>query len=316
MITEELPRILIADADTRLSRILSKFLTERGFKCKTAHDAHTTLQAIKGWDPSFIIYDMMLPGLNAIEFLNRLSSGKVKTSEDSIIMVISSHNAPSNINACMSAGASDFIKKPFAHQDILARLAFHMQTRKAMQEMSEEQLKKRGEYYLYLTELFLKKAVQSELDTHEQLFQLLNMQAMALGAVRCSFVQTHQEDLVGTVLRSSDDKNFSGFCLQLQKYPEIITVLHSQKMVAIDDLNSNSTMAQIKKDFRQISFNSMVVSPVFVENQLFGVISSRRKEDAPPLTDADLRFSQTIAHVCGLLLRIENPYTEYEVAAS
>lgn len=316
MVKNKNPRILFADADTRLTRQLSKFFNSRGFECHIAQDASNAIGALKSWRPDFVIYDMMLPGLTAMGLLKQISSKKLNLDYPTEIMVISNHNAPENVNACIHAGAADFIKKPATSEDILARIAFHMQKKQdtSDKKVDEKDLKKRGEYYLYLTELFLKKAIQSDLDTHETMFDLINMQAMTLKAVRCSLIQTNAKDLRGTVLRSSDDRDFSGFGIPLQKYPEVITVLHTQKMVAIDDLGGSQVMSKVKKDFKSIAFNSMVVCPVFIGSQIFGVISTRRQEEALPLTDSDLRFCQVMAHVCGLILSAENPYAA-QVAA-
>lgn len=310
MNSDDQPRILVAEADLRVSRSLSSFLNERGFRCKTAEKGSVAIKSIENWQPQFVIYDMMLPELNALEFLTRCSKGMVGLPKGAAIMIISSHNAPENVNACLHAGASDFIKKPFTNQDILARLAFQMQKRNTVKKVSSNDISKRGEYFLYLTELMLKKSTTDFKETEDVLFDLLSMQAMALKAVRCSLIKTNQKNLTGTVLRSSDDKNFSGFCISLEKYPEVTSVLQSQKLIAIDDLSANKVMAEIKNDLKSISFNSMVVCPVFSHQEIFGVISTRRKEDAPVLTDADLRFSQVLAHVCGLILQADNPYAD------
>ena len=309
----EPPRILIADADTLLGRKLGDFLKDRGFKTRVAVDGSGAVSLVQNWKPHFVVYDLMLPDLNALEFLNQREKKQIEVPKETAIMVVSNHAAPGNVNIALHAGATDFLIKPVAYEDILARLAFHMQKRKKTVEVSAD-TDKRGDYYLYLAEMILRKSLSGERATVDLLYDLLNMEALAIQAVRCSLIQTHREEMTGTVLRSSDDRDFSGFGIQLQKYPEVTSVLQSEKLVAIEDLSGNDIMAEVKKDFKKISFNSMVVCPVWVRDEIFGVISARRKEDAPDLSDADIRFCQIIAHTCGLLLQADNPYI-YAAAA-
>ena len=309
MIANDLPRILIADADTQMSQKLGNFLKERGFKTRVAVDASGCISFVQNWKPDFLIYDMMLPDLNALEFLKMVSRGKIKLPEGTAVTVISNHNAPENVNACLHAGANDFIVKPISNEEILSRLAFHMQKRKKVTAVAEDS-DNRGDYFLYLTEMVLRKSLGKKKDVSEQIFDLLHMESMATHAVRCSLIEINEAELTGTVLRSSDDKDFSGFCIQLQKYPEITTVIKTKKPVAIEDLSGNKTMSEIKKDFKNISFNSLVVCPVFVHDELFGVVSARRKDNSPVLSDADIRFCQVTAHICGLLLQTSNPFAK------
>ena len=130
------------------------------------------------------------------------------------------------------------------------------------------------------------------------------MQAMPTKAVRCSLLETNYDLMIGTVRRPSDDRNFSGFQLQLQKYPEIMTVLKTEKLVAIDDLGGNPIMASVKLEFKNISFNSMVVCPVMCGNHVFGVVSARRQEFANRMSDAEIRFCQVISSIIGVILHL------------
>lgn len=260
--------------------------------------------AIEGWNPSMILYDLVLPEMNAMEFLKKIQRREIPYYNDCPVMVLSSHNAPENVKACIHAGAADFVVKPVSYQDVLSRLAFHMQRKRQIAAVSADSDKK-GEYFLYLTELILKKALCNTGRSSDLVFDLLQMQAMAISAVRCSLVEINHELMTGTVLRSSDDRNFGGFCLQLQKYPEITTVMQTEKLVAIDDLSGNEIMAKVKSEFKSISFNSMVVCPVLRDGEVYGVVSARRHEDAETMTDAEIRFCQVIASVIGVVLKFD-----------
>lgn len=299
-----IPKILIADDDQVFSRRLCDFLKERGFACKTSSQGYEALELIEEWKPQVILYDMMLPEINAIAVLEKIQSQKLKQKINTSLMVTSGHNVASNVRACIHAGADDFIIKPCSLEDILSRIVFHLQKRRTLQEMNlEHPPKEKSEHYLYLTEMLLRKILSGKTQTGDLIFDLLQMQALAVDAVRCSLVKTYHQDMKGFVLSSSDDRHFKGFELNLHKYPEITAVLHTEKLIAIDNLGNNATMAKVQNLFKDIAFNSMIVCPVWDNEKIYGVVSTRLSLKAKPLNDADIRFAQILSHSIGLILQ-------------
>lgn len=140
----------------------------------------------------------------------------------------------------------------------------------------------------------------------ENLFQLTQMVALKTKGLRCSVVHcmTHEK---GKVFASNDNKNIAGFALDLKKYPEIQLVSNMKKTVVIDNLEESRALSQIKKDFRDIDFNGMVVSPIQYRHKPFGVLSLRMPRDERRISDSHIEFVDFMAKVISLYLSTLDP---------
>jgi hypothetical protein len=156
----------------------------------------------------------------------------------------------------------------------------------------------------HMTELLLQQALHVG-PTEEVLFKLVLMAARKIKGVRCSLVRTitHSQ---GVVVASSDDQKISGLAVDLNKYPEIQLVMHTGKMIAIDNLENSRALAKIKAEFKKISFNSLIVCPVTYRGKPFGVLSMRMAADKLKLTDEQIRFVDVVAKIASLSLGAQN----------
>lgn len=303
----EKPKVLIAEPQTQITNRLVDFLAQRGFLCRQTSSASHLKLLMEEWQPQFVIYDMMLPELNCFTFLDQIKKGQIKAAEETSILITSNNKRSDNIRRCILMGASDFILRPYKFEDLLSRMVLHSQKKEDLAEVEEATLDdsadQQSEYYLHLTELLLRNTLQPiSSSQNPPLYDWLKMLEHALKSVRCSLIQTNAESMKGTVWSSSDDVNFKGFELDLYKYPEIQAVLSTQKMFAIEDLENSNKLAHIKESFKDIKFNAMIVCPVWVDQELWGVVSSRLPDSNPPLHDHSLRLAQIFAHVIGLSL--------------
>lgn len=294
-------RVLIADDEAVTSNHLAEFLSNNGFHCRHAKNGSTLRQLLQVWTPDFILIDLTLPELNAIELLKMLSeNGQLK--EDQIrVLVLSGHNNPGNVRECMRHGASDYITKPFKYVDILSRLVLHAQKRKELVSV-ESKSGAESEYYMYLTELALQEAVR-ELSASELLHNITRMASLAMKAVRVSVIECKQELRTGIVRASSDKRNLGRLTINLNKYPEILYVLNKDQVLALDNLKNDSIMSFLTTQNKSISFNSMVVCPIHVSGQIYGVFSARLPESKAALADHEIRFAKIMAFISGLILQ-------------
>jgi DNA-binding response OmpR family regulator len=311
-------KLLIADRDTLLPRRLAEFLNDKGFSCELVNNGRQLKSLLSNWIPQFIFVDLLLPDLNAVDLCKFIQEDPILRKHNIQILVTSGHNNRENVRKCLVAGAVDYIVKPFRVEDILARLVFHIQNKRQIVDVDKEDRTRLegGDLFLNLMELVLREATSGR--SHRSiLYNLTKMVALSLKAVRCSVVECNREMMEGFVMASSDDPKVKDIKLDLNRYPEIIHVLNYQKVVAIENMDLNPTLAKIKEVVKTISFNALVVSPVMVRGDLFGVLSARMDTKGKAFQDREIRFAQLVARVAGLVLENVDymPFDEKKPAA-
>jgi GAF domain-containing protein len=161
-----------------------------------------------------------------------------------------------------------------------------------------------AQYYLYLTDLLLREALKGE-ESLSCLHNLTGMLGMSLKAVRVSIVRCDLETRRGFVMASNDKRSIGGLAINLVKYPEMIYVLREGKTLAVDNLAGDPTLYFVTQQHKEISFNSMLVCPVQIAGQNWGVLSVRMPEVKKQLHDFEIRFAQLVAHVAALIVRMD-----------
>lgn len=303
-------RIVVADDDGQVGRRLTDFLKEKNFdavQCPNGEDLKKILRE-PSWVPHFILADLVLPGCNAIELCGLVKQIPHLASNDTKVLVISAHNSVANIKDCLKAGASDYILKPFKFDDMVSRLIFHIQKKRQLPEAEREDPGKLsgGDLYMHLLEIVMKEATGSK-KLQDTLYNLVKMLAITLKAVRCNIVETSEDRMTGFIMASSDDRSATGIKIDLSRYPEIHHVMNTEKPVVIENLDSDPVLAEIKKSFVNISFNSMMVCPLKKRGQFYGVMAARMDKSVAGFTDRDIRFAQLMAHVISLTISSDLP---------
>jgi DNA-binding response OmpR family regulator len=111
-------KVLICEDDERLSRALKRALEEEMHTVDTVFDGQSALDL--GYEPSLdvIILDIMLPVINGLEVCRLLRDGGVRTP----ILILTARGDVSDRVHGLDAGADDYLAKPFALAELLARL--------------------------------------------------------------------------------------------------------------------------------------------------------------------------------------------------
>lgn len=112
-------RILVVEDEVRLARHVSRALTTAGHEVSVVHDGETALHDAKETRFELIVLDVMLPGLDGFEVLRRLRKAHV----DSRVLVLTARGELSDRVNGLALGADDYLAKPFAMQELVARVA-------------------------------------------------------------------------------------------------------------------------------------------------------------------------------------------------
>lgn len=112
-------RILVVDDDRAVRESLRRSLQFNGYQVDTASDGQQALDSIRGGGrPDAMVLDVMMPRLDGLEVCRQLRS----TGDDLPILVLTARDLVSDRVAGLDAGADDYLPKPFALEELLARL--------------------------------------------------------------------------------------------------------------------------------------------------------------------------------------------------
>ena len=120
-------RILIVEDERKIARFLELELQHEGYEVETAGDGRTGLEKALSWKPDLMILDLMLPELSGIEVCRRLRH----ESDVPIIMLTAKDDVSDKVMG-LDMGADDYMTKPFAIEELLARIRVGLKKHRAV----------------------------------------------------------------------------------------------------------------------------------------------------------------------------------------
>lgn len=109
--------VLVVDDDARIASALRRALIYEGYQVEVAPDGPVALQRARERLPDLAILDVMLPGLDGIEVCHRL-----RAEGDLPILMLTARDGTADRVRGLDSGADDYLVKPFAYEELLARV--------------------------------------------------------------------------------------------------------------------------------------------------------------------------------------------------
>lgn len=110
-------RILVIEDEERIAEFIERGLLFEGYRVDVAHDGQAGLTIARETPPDMVIVDWMLPGLDGIQVCERLRSA----TQIPIIMLTAKGGVSDRVQG-LDSGADDYVVKPFAFEELLARI--------------------------------------------------------------------------------------------------------------------------------------------------------------------------------------------------
>lgn len=120
-------RILIIEDEEKIARFIELELVHEGYEIEKAMDGRDGLEKIKTRPFDLILLDVMLPGINGIEVLRR-----VRQSSNVPIILLTARDSVIDKVTGLDAGADDYVTKPFAIEELLARVRTTLRKKKSV----------------------------------------------------------------------------------------------------------------------------------------------------------------------------------------
>ena len=110
-------RILVVDDDPEILSVIRRGLAYEGYTIDTAADGTEALTKAREREPDLVILDVMLPGIDGIEVAKRLRKGG-----DVPVLMLTAKGTVADKVVGLESGADDYLVKPFAFDELLARV--------------------------------------------------------------------------------------------------------------------------------------------------------------------------------------------------
>ncbi len=267
------------------------------------------------------ILNLLLGGIGPFELIRNVRS--VSRNPEIKIIVVSKQVQKLNIQNTLKAGANDFVADPVDNENLRNRILYHLTPKKVIENLAGDPTVLSKEAWPFLNCLL--ESTEALARTNAQtisgaFYQIMCRIARLLSSNRTSMMICDEESNTGVVLASSDDPNFIDFPVVLNKYPEVLDVIHSGNFVLIDDVSKNQLTQQIGETVRSISIGSIMVFPVRYAGEVVGVLQVRRPKATDLPSMDNLRVLQSLANTlaahANIKASLRRIYRDYKPAKS
>jgi DNA-binding response OmpR family regulator len=111
-------RVLVVEDETKMAALLKQGLEEQNHSVEVTHDGRTALELASDYEFDVIVLDVMLPGLDGFEVARRLRKSQRQTP----ILMLTARDAIPDVAHGLDVGVDDYLTKPFAFPELLARI--------------------------------------------------------------------------------------------------------------------------------------------------------------------------------------------------
>jgi two-component system response regulator MprA len=123
--------ILVVDDDAPIRRMLDRTLSAEGYAVETAADGGAALAAVERSAPDLVVLDVGMPGVDGLAVSRRLRSKGLAVP---VLLLTARDSVPDRV-AGLDAGADDYLVKPFATEELLARVRALLRRGKSPEEL-------------------------------------------------------------------------------------------------------------------------------------------------------------------------------------
>jgi two-component system response regulator MprA len=122
-------KVLVVEDDPDIADFVKRGLTQKGFEVEVAVTGGQGLEVVKSTHPDLVVLDLILPDMDGIDVCRELRSG----GDIGIIILTARHMVGDRVLG-LEAGADDYLSKPFAFEELVARIHSVLRRKMALEE--------------------------------------------------------------------------------------------------------------------------------------------------------------------------------------
>jgi phosphoserine phosphatase RsbU/P len=131
-------QILVVDDDPVSRKILARLLASAGYECRECEDGTEALALVHAKQPSLLLLDFDMPGLNGTEVLESLRSDSDPAIAQIPAIMLTAHGSEESEVRCLQAGADDFVTKPVNAAVLRARIETQLRLRSMRRQLQRQ----------------------------------------------------------------------------------------------------------------------------------------------------------------------------------
>lgn len=116
------PSVLVVEDQADLAAMIARVLDEEGFSTRVAGDGLQALQEAARRSPDLVVLDVVLPGMDGLAVCRELRARGLRVP----VILLTARDAVPDRVAGLEAGADDYVPKPFAFEELIARIRAHL----------------------------------------------------------------------------------------------------------------------------------------------------------------------------------------------
>ncbi|MHC4887512.1 MAG: response regulator, partial [Planctomycetota bacterium] len=314
------PLILIIDDNRSNIGVIVGYLDQAGYRTAIATDAQTGLFRAKRVRPALILLDVRMPGKDGFEVCDELK----RTAETATIPVVflTAHDDVQSMALAFQSGGVDYLSKPLRREELLARVATHLEIaiyRQDLERMVAEKTAQLTEANEQLT-VEVQERQQRLLRSKRQQVALAEFIAhpsltagdmtaaaeylarrvadvLEVGRVGVWLLTEEGSALQCRSLYSQDTEECtSGEMLRVADYPIYFEAQKSQWVVASDDVSADPHTQELLSDYLQpLGITSMLDVPIRVGEEMIGVVCLEHIGPKRHWQEDELSFARAVS---------------------
>src|SRR6202023_120156 len=131
-------RILVVDDDATSRKLLVRTLSSAGYDCYESDNGAETLKLVHSEQPSLLLLDFDMPGLDGAEVLKRMRADRDSAVAQIPAIMLTGHGGEESEVLCLEAGADDFVTKPINDAVLRARIDTQLRLRSMRSQLQKQ----------------------------------------------------------------------------------------------------------------------------------------------------------------------------------